>query len=120
MRDPIRSARLGIYDMLDHIQFAREAAAHLTLEQFREQRLNRLATERSIGIISEASRQIGKDLKATAPAIPWPRIAGIGNVLRHDYRAVAPEVIWNAVQNDLAALETAARDPGPYRRVMIA
>jgi len=68
MRDPIRSARLRVHDMLDHIQFAREAAAHLTLEQFLEQRLNRLATERSIGIISEASRRLGEDLKATAPA----------------------------------------------------
>jgi len=43
------------------------------------------------------------------PQIPWQKIAGIGNVLRHDYRDVAPEIIWNVVQNDLATLESALR-----------
>ncbi|MDQ3560908.1 MAG: DUF86 domain-containing protein [Pseudomonadota bacterium] len=29
--------------------------------------------------------------------------------MRHDYRDVAPEIIWNVVQNDLATLESALR-----------
>lgn len=62
-----------------------------------------------IEIISEASRRIPDDLKATEREIPWPRIAGIGNVLRHDYEDVAPRVIWNVLENDLAVLEAALR-----------
>jgi uncharacterized protein with HEPN domain len=41
--------------------------------------------------------------------IPWAKVAGIGNVLRHDYRDVAPRAIWNVIQNDLAPLEAALR-----------
>ena len=75
----------------------------------------RLSVQRSIGlqlkrfieIISEASRRIPDDLKAAEPEIPWPKIAGIGNVLRHDYQDVAPRAIWNVVVNDLTSLEAA-------------
>lgn len=109
MRDPIRSARLRIYDMLDNIGHAREATADLSFDTYLEQRITQLATERSIGIISEASRHLPADLKAAAPEVPWQKIAGMGNVLRHDYCEVAPEIIWNVVQNDLAPLEAALR-----------
>lgn len=47
------------------------------------------AIERNIERISEASRRLPDDLKAGYPSIPWRDIAGIGNVLRHGYDAVA-------------------------------
>jgi len=34
-------------------------------------------------------------------------IAGIGNILRHDYDGVDDSVIWNLVRNDLEPLRTA-------------
>jgi uncharacterized protein with HEPN domain len=48
--------------------------------------------QRAIEIISEASRAIPDDLTNTQPDIPWRKIRGTGNVLRHDYegRAVRP------------------------------
>jgi hypothetical protein len=45
-----------------------------------DRRARQLA-ERNLGI-SEASRRIADDLKATEPDVPWQDIAGIGNVLR--------------------------------------
>lgn len=89
MREPVRVARLRIHDMLDNIEYARAATRELSFQDYLDRRIIQLATERAIGIISEASRHIPDDLKALAPEIPWPKIAGIGNVLRHDYRDVA-------------------------------
>jgi uncharacterized protein with HEPN domain len=37
-------------------------------------------------------------------------VAGIGNVLRHEYESIAPEVLWSVAHNDLSALETVCRD----------
>ena len=48
------------------------------------------AVEREVETISEASRRVPKKLKATEPGI-----AGIGNVLRHDYEIVSDPVVWN-------------------------
>ena len=34
-------------------------------------------------------------------------IAGIGNILRHEYQRVDGQIIWNAVKDDLPALKKA-------------
>jgi uncharacterized protein with HEPN domain len=58
---------------------------------------------------SEASRHLPDDLKTRNPEIPWQKVAGIGNVLRHDYERVAAPVRWKLVQADLPTLEKACR-----------
>lgn len=63
------------------------------------------AVERNIERISEASRHLPDDLKAAYPQVPWREIAGIGNVLRHDYPQVRPKEIWETVVGDLPPLK---------------
>ena len=36
--------------------------------------------------------------------IPWPKVAGIGNVLRHGYKLIDDHEMWAIVVHDLAAL----------------
>ena len=67
----------------------------------------RQAIERNIEIISEASRRLPADLKARYPDMPWPAIAAIGNVLRHEYYTVELDVIWRIATRDLQPLATA-------------
>ncbi len=33
-------------------------------------------------------------LKERHPAIPWRKVAGIGNILRHDYEEIIPDAPW--------------------------
>ena len=54
--------------------------------------------ERSIEIISEASRHIPQGLKDQYPDIPWQQIAGIGNVLRHDYEIIDDHITWDVAK----------------------
>jgi uncharacterized protein with HEPN domain len=65
--------------------------------------------EREIEVISEASRRIPEGLKAKEQTILWQDIAGIGNVLRHDYRMVSDPIVWNVVVAHLPPLERAIR-----------
>lgn len=81
--------------------------AGVSLEAFQTDIRKRWLVERALEIISEASRRLPEDLKARHPGIPWPKVAGIGNVLRHDYERVAADIIWRLVQDDLSALEAA-------------
>jgi uncharacterized protein with HEPN domain len=48
-------------------------------------------------------------LKARHASIPWPKVAGIGNVLRHEYERVAHDVLWLVVRDDLPRLEKVCR-----------
>jgi uncharacterized protein with HEPN domain len=70
----------------------------------------RWLVERGIEIISEASRHPADELKARRPEIPWRKVAGIGNVLRHEYEHTAPEVLWGVVHGDLMIFEQVCRE----------
>jgi uncharacterized protein with HEPN domain len=79
----------------------------VTLEAFEQNWEKRWLVERGIEIISEASRHLTDDIKEQRPEIPWPKVAGIGNVLRHAYDHVAPDVL---AQDDLAEIEKVCRE----------
>lgn len=67
------------------------------------------AVQYALLIVSEAARRLGPLAERLAPDQPWTDIRGIGNVLRHQYDEIDPEVIWSIVQRDLATLKVAAR-----------
>jgi uncharacterized protein with HEPN domain len=56
------------------------------------------------------SRRLTDELKSRHPQIPWAKVAGIGNALRHEYEGVAPAVMWKLAQDDLTPLEKVCRE----------
>jgi uncharacterized protein with HEPN domain len=69
-----------------------------------------MARRACVEIISEASRHLPNELKARHPHIPWRKVAGIGNILRHNYENIAAPIMWKLAQEDLFALETVCRE----------
>jgi len=104
-----RDAVVPLNDILDAITGVHEAIAEADFAAYVSRRPLRRAVEREIEIISEASRRIPDELKMLEPGVPWREIAGIGNVLRHDYRVVADRIVWNVVEQHLDPLEAAVR-----------
>ncbi|HEY3910775.1 MAG TPA: HepT-like ribonuclease domain-containing protein [Stellaceae bacterium] len=97
-------------DIIEAIENIRSETAGVALDAFEADWRKRWLVERGVEIISEASRRLGDKLKARHPEIPWPKIAGIGNVLRHDYERIAAPVMWKLVQDDLLPLEKVCRE----------
>jgi hypothetical protein len=58
-----------------------------------------------IPIFSTASRRLPLPLKECHPSIAWKRMAAAGNVYRHDYEDVAPNYVWDTVENELPLLQ---------------
>lgn len=103
----IRSPLLRIHDMLESIRGIERALAGKTLRDYERSWLLRSAVERGIEVISKASRHLGGDLKAQHKDVRWKDIAGIGNILRHDYQRVDAAIVWKAVKDDLPPLKGA-------------
>jgi uncharacterized protein with HEPN domain len=53
---------------------------------------------RCLEIISEASRRLPDDMKARHPGIAWKKMAGAGNIYRHDHEDVAAQLVWGTVK----------------------
>lgn len=64
------------------------------------------ATIRQLEIIGEASKQLSLDLRVKYPDVPWRRIAGLRDVLIHDYFGVDLTAVWQLTQIEIPELRT--------------
>ncbi|PTM98517.1 HepT-like ribonuclease domain-containing protein [Mycoplana dimorpha] len=92
-------------EMLLTIGVIEAALVDRTREDFGNDAILRLAVQRAIEIISEASRHIPDELLQRAPHIPWRSIRGMGNILRHEYHRIADDIIWHVAIDDLPRLK---------------
>jgi uncharacterized protein with HEPN domain len=99
----------AIHDILEAIERVEEITRDKSFEEFESSWQLRWLVQRAIEIISEASRAIPEDLASRRPEIPWSRVAGIGNVLRHEYSGLSDQIIWNVVIYELPRLKAAIR-----------
>jgi uncharacterized protein with HEPN domain len=99
----------GIYlrHILEAIANIEADTAGYDFGKFRVDRRARQLVERNLEILSEASRRLPKELKEGEAHVPWRAIAGIGNVLRHDYHETYPTILWETCQKDLETLKEA-------------
>jgi uncharacterized protein with HEPN domain len=96
-----------IHDILEAIERVEEITRGKSLDDFEASWQLRWLVQRAIEIVSEASRAIPDELASTRPEIPWRKVRGIGNVLRHDYEGLSDRIIWNVVLDELPRLKTA-------------
>jgi uncharacterized protein with HEPN domain len=67
------------------------------------------AIVRNLQVLCESTQRIAEPHKQQHPEINWPSIAGMRNVLVHDYFEVDFEAIWLVVTRDLPPLESSMR-----------
>lgn len=79
-------------------------------EIFRTSTKTILAVERCLQCITEAAVKLGSEDVYDIVGLDMQDLKDFGNVLRHDYDQVAPDEIWNLIQNRLPALRRAAKD----------
>ncbi len=59
------------------------------------------AVIRQLEIIGEATKRLSPNVRAQYPEVPWRRIAGLRDVLIHDYMGVDIAAVWQITQKDL-------------------
>jgi uncharacterized protein with HEPN domain len=63
------------------------------------------AVVRQLEIIGEATKRLSGDFRSHHNQIPWRRIAGLRDVLIHDYMGVDMRRVWIITQNELPQLK---------------
>ncbi len=62
------------------------------------------AVIRSLEVLGEATKHIPAPFRRKHPEIPWTKMAGMRDVLIHDYMGVDLRTVWNVVRKRLPEL----------------
>jgi uncharacterized protein with HEPN domain len=64
------------------------------------------AVLRNLEIIGEAAKRIPDPVRTQTPEVEWRKVAGLRDVLIHQYAAVDAAIIWDIVRNHLPQLQS--------------
>jgi uncharacterized protein with HEPN domain len=103
-----RSTRVWLVDIRTEIAGIRELTKDATGAEFAGSWAMKRAVEHALLIIAEAAKHLPAEMKATRPEVEWHKIHGLGNLLRHEYRHIDPEILWSIVTEHLDPLDKAA------------
>ena len=93
-----------IWDMHDASCQVREFSEGRTFEDYRKDKMLRLATERLIEIIGQATKEVSQEFREKYSSVPWLKIIGLRNILAHEYGEVKDEKIYFVAVRDIPLL----------------
>ena len=104
----VRSFRIRLADIREEIAGIRGLTKDSDAESFAASWAMKRAVQHALLIIAEAAKHIPDDLKDLHPEVPWKKIHGLGNMLRHEYRRIDPDILWSVVTDHLDDFDRAA------------
>lgn len=100
-----READVYLQDILESINLIQEYVSDLSEAEFLQHRQIQDSIVRRFEIIGEAVKQIPDEFKAKHTDIPWRDIAGMRDILIHEYFGIKWKRIWDTIKNDLPAFK---------------
>jgi uncharacterized protein with HEPN domain len=103
-----RSDQERFADVVAAIHRCHDYAPYLRSDEFASMAYD--AVLRNLAVIGEAVRSLPKETRDAMPDVPWPAIAGLRNIVVHEYFRVNPDLILDIVDHQLAPLADRLRD----------
>ena len=100
----MRDYKLYLYDIKEAIDKIESFTEGLASEQLAKDVKTVDAVTRNLQVIGEAAGHIPKRIKEKHPSIDWRGMAGMRNILVHEYFGVRLEIIWKTVRKRLPEL----------------
>lgn len=100
----MKDDRVFLAHVLDAIERI-EAFTAPGYEQFKTQAIIQDAVIRNLEVIGEAVKALSEELRSAHTDVPWEQIAGMRDVLIHNYFGVKLETVWRVVVDHLPSLK---------------
>jgi uncharacterized protein with HEPN domain len=99
-----------LFDIITSVEGIEEFVKDKPFEEYKANRMMRLAVEREFEIIGESARRIEINFPDTFASITNGRkIIDFRNLLIHGYDLILDEVVWQTISDDLPILKTEVR-----------
>lgn len=94
--EDISEAVLKILRYTENISFADFSSDSKTID----------AVIRNLEIIGEAVKKLPAKVRDKNPEIDWKKIAGLRDILVHEYFGIDNEIVWDIIRNKLPDFKT--------------
>ncbi len=94
-----------LQDILEAITEIETFVSGVSFDTFSSNREKILAVVKLLEIIGEAVKKIPSDRREYYPDIAWKSIAGMKDVMVHEYWQIDVAVVWATVQHSLPSLK---------------
>ena len=74
-------------------------------EEFMQTKMIQDAVIRNFEIIGEATKRLSPELRSKYSDVPWQQMAGLRDVLIHDYLKVNLNLVWQIIEQNLSNLK---------------
>lgn len=91
---------------MNSITEVEEFTKNMDFEAFFKDMKTRHAVVRCLEILGEATKNISQDLKDKNPKIPWKKMAGMRDILAHEYFGIDIKKVWEVKEKELPSLKT--------------
>lgn len=92
-------------DIIECIEMIERYIQNSSEKEFEDNSEKQDAVIRRIEIIGEAVKNISKKTRDKHPSIPWKEIAGMRDVVIHQYFGVTISLVWRVATSDLMLLK---------------
>ena len=90
-----------LYDVKKSIELIKEYMNDTSQNEFKNNQEKQDAVVNRMNVIGEATKNLSQKIRDDYSDIPWKRMAGMRDILIHQYHGIDLEVVWQTINQDL-------------------